>query len=293
MSTHHMLDIAPIPEKVLYINEPWLIDASFDGMEKVSEEPDPNPDNVRVYLPLDLNAEAILRRLRYVIYRYGEANEANESNYGADVNRMVSQIEIYDQVWRIRDGDRINILLATYLRDQGRLPANTVVVTEYSNYATVKYLEAQGIKVEKVVNGDRFVAQKLQALGAELGSEYSGHMIYSPWLKASDGTFTALFIQKIMHEKKMRLADMWADFEFMPSKQWGVKVSEKRPLTEVAGFDEAVRKTEAEFAGKGRVFCRYSGTENKLRILVEGEDKDLIEKHGEILAKIIEKEIGA
>ena len=85
MSTHHMLDIAPIPEKVLYINEPWLIDVSFDGMEKVSEEPDPNPDNVRVYLPLDLNAEAILRRLRYVIYRYGEANEANESNYGADV----------------------------------------------------------------------------------------------------------------------------------------------------------------------------------------------------------------
>ena len=75
-----MLDIAPIPEKVLYINEPWLIDISFDGMEKVSEEPDPNPDNVRVYLPLDLNAEAILRRLRYVIYRYGEANEANESD---------------------------------------------------------------------------------------------------------------------------------------------------------------------------------------------------------------------
>ena len=80
MSTHHMLDIAPIPEKVLYINEPWLIDSSFDGMEKVSEEPDPNPDNVRVYLPLDLNVEAILRRLRYVVYRYGEANEANESN---------------------------------------------------------------------------------------------------------------------------------------------------------------------------------------------------------------------
>ena len=105
MSTHHMLDIAPIPEKVLYLNEPWLIDVSFDGMEKVSEEPDPNPDNVRVYLPLDLNAEAILRRLRYVVYRYGEANEANESNYRADVNRLVSQIEIYDQVRRIRDGD--------------------------------------------------------------------------------------------------------------------------------------------------------------------------------------------
>ncbi len=111
MSTHHMLDIAPIPEKVLYINEPWLIDSSFDGMEKVSEEPDPDPDNVRVYLPLDLNAEAILRRLRYVVYRYGEANEANESNYRADVNRLVGQIEIYDQVWRIRGHSRKAIQL--------------------------------------------------------------------------------------------------------------------------------------------------------------------------------------
>ncbi len=105
MSTHHMLDNTPIPETVLYINEPWLLDSSFDGMEKVSEEPDPNPDNERVYLSLDLNAEAILRRLRYVVYRYGEANEANESNYSADVYRLVSQIEIYDQVRRIRDGD--------------------------------------------------------------------------------------------------------------------------------------------------------------------------------------------
>ena len=228
------------------------------------------------------------------LYPEKMAAEAKTKGYmGVALDGDADRIMVSDEEGRIWDGDRINILLATYLRDQGRLPANTVVVTEYSNYATVKYLEAQGIKVEKVVNGDRFVAQKLQALGAELGSEYSGHVIYSPWLKASDGTFTALFIQKIMHEKKMRLADMWADFEFMPSKQWGVKVSEKRPLTEVAGFDEAVREAEAEFAGKGRVFCRYSGTENKLRILVEGEDKNLIEKHGEILAKIIEKEIGA
>ena len=59
------------------------------------------------------------------------------------------------------------------------------------------------------------------------------------------------------------------------------------------GFSEAVKKAEDEFAGTGRVFCRYSGTENKLRILVEGEDVNLVEKHGEILAKIIEKEIGA
>ncbi len=197
-----------------------------------------------------------------------------------------------DEEGRLWDGDRINILLSGYLREKGQLPKDTVVVSEYSNLAAVKYQEEHGIKVEKVVNGDRMVAQKLQEIGAELGSEFSGHIIYLPWLKASDGTFTTLFIQKIMHEKGVRLADMWADFEYMPSKQWAIKVSEKRPLEEVAGFDEAVKTAEAEFAGKGRVFCRYSGTENKLRILVEGEDMDLVKKHGEILAQIIEKEIG-
>jgi phosphoglucosamine mutase len=78
----------------------------------------------------------------------------------------------------------------------------------------------------------------------------------------------------------------------MPSKQWGIKVAEKRPLDKIAGFGDAIAEAEAEFAGAGRVFCRYSGTENKLRILVEGEDMELVEKQGEKLAKKIEKEIG-
>lgn len=104
MSTHHMLEIKPVPEQVLYINEPWLVDASFDCLEKWLPEPDDQPDNVRIYAPIDLNAEAILRKLRNIIRRYGEANEANESDYGAEVRRLVSQIEIYDQVWFVREG---------------------------------------------------------------------------------------------------------------------------------------------------------------------------------------------
>lgn len=67
MSTHHMLDIKPVPEQVLYINEPWLVDASFDCLEKWLPEPDDQPDNVRIYALIDLNAEAILRRLRTII----------------------------------------------------------------------------------------------------------------------------------------------------------------------------------------------------------------------------------
>ena len=102
--------------------------------------------------------------------------------------------------------------------------------------------------------------------------------MYMPWLESSDACFVALMTLRIMQEKQCRLADLWSDYEMMPSKQWGLKVREKKPLEEVPGWLEALKAAEEQMAGRGRVFCRYSGTENKLRILVEGEDADLIDK---------------
>ena len=211
---------------------------------------------------------------------------------GVALDGDADRVIIADENGRLWDGDRLNILIAEYLIKQGRLKARTVVVSEYSNQAMVKYLNGKGVKVEKVVNGDRAVALRCKELKVELGSEFSGHILYMPWLNASDGTFTTLLVKKIALENGGRLADLWADFEYMPSKQWGIKVREKRPLEEIDGFQEAVKRAEADFAGNGRVFCRYSGTENKLRILVEAEDAQLVEKHGEKLAAIIKKEIG-
>ena len=255
--------------------------AVFEGFGMEVDQIDPEPDGENIN-----DGYGALYPDRMV------AEAKSKGWMGVALDGDADRVIISDEEGRLWDGDRINILLATYLHEKGELAQDMVVVTEYSNYATVKYLEAQGIKVEKVVNGDRFVAQKLQELGAKLGSEYSGHIIYLPWLKASDGTFMALFVQKIMLEKNARLADLWADFNFMPSKQWGIKVAEKRPLDKIAGFSEAITEAEVEFAGTGRVFCRYSGTENKLCILVEGEDMELVEKQGKKLAQIIEKEIG-
>ena len=102
--THHPIDIEPVPvgNAARFINEPWLVDVSFEAMEKWSAEPEDESDNVRIYVPVDLNAEAILRRLRYLVYRYGEATEKNEFKYRADVSRLVSQIEIYNQIWLTR-----------------------------------------------------------------------------------------------------------------------------------------------------------------------------------------------
>ncbi len=102
---HHSLDVYPIPKEKapMYINEPWLIDDSLIWENHGhSKEPEAEEDNIRVYLPVDLNKKAILRRLSAVIEKYGETNEKNEFDFRQDVNRLIWQIEIYDQIWYVR-----------------------------------------------------------------------------------------------------------------------------------------------------------------------------------------------
>ena len=105
---HHDLDVWPIPndKKPQYINEPWLIDSSIVNYYPTCtaeqlKAPDKEKDNIRVYVPLDINRNAILRRLHWLIVRYKEANEVNEMDFSVDVQQLVSQIEIYDQYWSV------------------------------------------------------------------------------------------------------------------------------------------------------------------------------------------------
>ena len=99
----HELDPYPIPKdkNPLFINEPWIIDKSLLEYP-VHPELEAEEDNVRVYIPIDLNRKAILRRIDRIISQFGEANEENESEYTVEVNQILNQVEIYDQVWFAR-----------------------------------------------------------------------------------------------------------------------------------------------------------------------------------------------
>ena len=211
---------------------------------------------------------------------------------GVAMDGDADRIILADEEGRIWDGDRIVCLIAEYLNENEALPNSKVVLTEYSNLATIQYLMNNGIEVDKVVNGDRFVAQKCEENGLILGGELSGHIIYLPWLKSSDATFMTLFILKIMREKGCRLADLWAKYDNLPSKQWGVVVREKKDLNELPEWIGAMVAAENRLDGNGRIFTRYSGTENKLRILVEGKDAEIVEEVGEALKELVEKELG-
>ena len=101
--TYHQIDVYPIPREKSprIINEPWLVDKSLLEYPP-GREPSKPDDNLRIYVPMDLNKEAILRRLSSLFYHYGEANEENESEFRTDVNMLIYQIEIYDQIWFVR-----------------------------------------------------------------------------------------------------------------------------------------------------------------------------------------------
>ena len=105
MTTHHDLDVFPIPKEKqpMFINEPWLVDLSLLNDEELSKNPEPQKDNIRVYVPLDLNADAIMRRLDQIIQQFSLASEKNEMNYSFAVGKLISQIEIYDQIWYARN----------------------------------------------------------------------------------------------------------------------------------------------------------------------------------------------
>ena len=109
---YHRLDPYPVPKEkqFLFINEPWMIDRSIrewlgatgEAVGESDREPDPVEDNIRVYVPLDLNKNGILRRLDFLINQYGEANEGNELDFSCDVGMLIDQVEVYDQIWYVR-----------------------------------------------------------------------------------------------------------------------------------------------------------------------------------------------
>jgi phosphoglucosamine mutase len=254
----------------------------FEGFGMGVEQIDPEPDGENINAGYG------------ALYPEKMAARAKELGImGVALDGDADRIVVADEEGRIWNGDRLVILLADYLKEKGELANDTVVLTQYSNYAAEQYLVNLGVTVDKVDNGDRYVAQKCEEIGAILGGEVSGHIIYTPWLKSSDGTFMTMFIQKILSDKGCRLADLWARYEDMPSKQWAVDVREKKPLDEIPEWNGAVAAATGDFDGDGRVFARYSGTENKLRILVEGSNAELVNEVGERLKALIEKEIGA
>src|SRR5919199_5375243 len=126
--------------------------------------------------------------------------------------------------------------------------------------------------------GDKYVLEEMERLGATLGGEQSGHIIFREYATTGDGLLTALRIFETACQAGVGLDELTADLKVFPQKLVNVRVKEKKALTEVPAVAREIQRVEAEFAGSGRVLVRFSGTEPLARVMVEGPDMEQVER---------------
>ncbi|WP_207259799.1 phosphoglucosamine mutase [Desulfovibrio sp. Huiquan2017] len=191
-----------------------------------------------------------------------------------DADRLI----VCDENGRILDGDQIMALCALELMEKDQLPKNMLVATVMSNMALELFMADHGGQLLRTDVGDRYVVEAMRREGATLGGEQSGHLIFMDHATTGDGLLAALQLLRIMRERERPLSELAGLLEPFPQVLRNVHVKRKIPFDQAPQVQEAVRRGEAALAGKGRVLLRYSGTEAVCRVMVEGQDTELVEK---------------
>jgi phosphoglucosamine mutase len=197
-----------------------------------------------------------------------------------------------DHTGRIVDGDAVLLMCARHLRNAGRLPGDVVVATVMSNIGLELGLRESGIRLARCPVGDKYVRDEMVSLGAALGGEQSGHVIFTEYLSTGDGLLTALQVLGVMADTGRELAELASALVTYPQVLVNVKVKEKRALDGVPEVAEAMAGVEARLAGRGRLLVRYSGTEPLLRIMIEGQDQREIQAWAGEIADCVRRHLG-
>jgi len=195
------------------------------------------------------------------------------ADVGIAIDGDADRLVIVDETGVVLDGDELMALCARDMLEQGTLRGNGVVATVLSNLGLERALAAEGLDLVRTQVGDRYVVDAMRAGGYNLGGEQSGHVVFLDQTTTGDGLMSALQVLGAMVRKNRPLSELADGFERFPQVMLNVPVSERRPLEELTAFQSTVRKVEAELGDRGRVLIRYSGTELKARVMVEGEDE--------------------
>jgi phosphoglucosamine mutase len=210
-------------------------------------------------------------------------------SHDGDADRVV----LCDENGEAVDGDEIMAIAAIDFIKRGRLAQNTLVATVMSNFGLDETLQKHAGRVLRTKVGDRYVIEAMMREELNVGGEQSGHMIFRDFSTTGDGIVSALQILRIMAETGKPLSELKACLAKYPQAQRNLKVREKKPLEELPDVTRLVQEAEQELAGAGRVLLRYSGTEPKIRLLIEGRDGDRINSQADKIAGAIQELIGA
>ncbi len=192
-----------------------------------------------------------------------------------------------DENGEVVDGDRILGMWAVQMNQEGRLKGNTVVATVMSNLGLEDYLKQHGIRLIRTKVGDRYVTERMLQGGFNLGGEQSGHIVFFDYNSTGDGPITALHVLSLMKKRSSTLSGLASDIELYPQILINVLVRKKGEFRTHPEIQDAVRHAEDRLRGSGRVLVRPSGTEPGIRVMVEGEDRGLIKRLGNSIARVI------
>jgi phosphoglucosamine mutase len=209
--------------------------------------------------------------------------------FDGDGDRLIS----VDEAGQIRDGDYALAICARHLAARGLLKSGTVVTTVMANLALDRALTGAGIGLAKVAVGDRYVLEEMLRIGANLGGEQSGHLLFLDHATTGDGIVSALQLIGVMRESGASLGELAQCLVKFPQVLLNVRVKSKPPVDSIPDLAERAQRLEAGMNGAGRILLRYSGTESLLRVMIEGEEQARIEHMAEELAGIIRRAIGA
>jgi len=221
-----------------------------------------------------------------------KAIEKNGAQLGIALDGDADRVIVADEKGRIVDGDAIMAIVGRDLIRQRLLAKNTVVSTVMSNVGLERSLHEAGGRVVRTQVGDRYVVDEMRRSGYNFGGEQSGHLIFLDHVTTGDGVCAALNLLAVMLRERKPLSDLTRCFEPVPQVQLNIAVKEKRPLEGLPEVQEVIAAVEKALDGVGRVLVRYSGTENKARVLVEGPDAKKIAAHAEAIAEVLRKVLG-
>lgn len=219
-------------------------------------------------------------------------------DYRADVGIAhdgdADRVLMCDEKGRLVDGDDIMAIAALEMLAQGTLAERTLVTTVMSNAGLDRAIQAAGGRVIRTQVGDKYVIDEMMKNGYNLGGEQSGHLIFRDHSTTGDGLVAALQVLRIMRTTGKPLSELTRCWERFPQRQFNIKVRAKPPFDELKDLAELKARAEAALQEQGgRLLLRYSGTEPKARLLLEGPDAAALEHWGNQIAAVIRSQIGA
>ncbi len=218
-----------------------------------------------------------------------KAVEKGHAHLGIALDGDADRVIVADERGRIVDGDAIMSIVGRDLLRRRALAKKTVVATVMSNVGLERALRAEGGRVVRTQVGDRYVVEEMRRSGYNFGGEQSGHLIFLDHVTTGDGVCAALNLLAVMLREGKPLSELARCFEPVPQVQLNLAVREKRPLESLPEVQKAIVAAERALDGDGRVLVRYSGTENKARVLVEGPDAKRIAAHAETIAEALKR----